>query len=93
MAATTRCRSSRAASLFNEQFDTSTASDTVPTGGPLVEGVEEGRIKGIVVGIFKFPPPEAPVGADEGVEGVEDAVELDERVGDEFGRLGSYDSV
>ena len=93
MEATTRCRSSKAASRFNKQFDAPTASDTVPTGGPLVEGVEEGRIEGIVVGIFKIPPPEAPVGAVEGVEGVEDAVELDERVGDEFERLGSYDSV
>ena len=63
--------------------------DSVSTAGPLVEDVEEGRNEGIVVEIFEFPPPEAPVGVVVGVEGVEDAVNFEGRVGNEFERLGS----
>ena len=89
----TRCRSSKAAFFFDEHIDASTAADSVSTAGALAEDVEEGQDEGVVVEICKIPPPEAPVGVVVGVEGVEDAVEVDGRVGNEFERLGSEDTV
>ena len=84
MEATTRCKSSRDAVFFDEQFDGSTEADAVTTAGPLVEDVVEGRFEGIVVEFSRIPPPEAPGGVVEGVEGFDEAFEVDERVADEF---------
>ena len=87
--ATTRCRSSNAASFFNEHFDSSTDADAVSSADALVVEVEEVENEAVVVGISRIPPPEAPVGVVEDDEGVDDAEFVDERVGDEFERLGS----
>ena len=80
---TTRCRSSKAASFLDEHFDGSTASNPAEDADVLVEGDVEGVFEGIVVEKGRIPPPEASVGVDEGVEGCDEAVEVDEGVVDE----------
>ena len=89
MEATKRCKSSTAEFFFDAHFDGSTAADSRGDAAPTVEGVVGVRDEGIVVEKFENPPPEASVGVDEGVEGVEDAVFVDEGVVDAFFRLGS----
>ena len=83
MEETTRCRSSKAASLFDEHVDGATAADAVGDADALVGNVEEEVFEGVVVGKIGIPPPEASVGVVVGAEGVDEAVGVDEGVVDE----------
>ena len=49
MEATTRWRSFKAASFFDEQFDAPTDAESVTSADALVGDVEEGRDEGVVV--------------------------------------------
>ena len=93
MDATTRCRSSKAASFFDEHSDAPTEADSVEDADALVEDIVGSRNEGVVVEKFLHPPPEASVGVDEVVEGADDAFFVDESVGDEYERLGSSISI
>ena len=83
MDATTRWKSSRAASRFDEQFDAATAAVEAEVAEQLDEDGRVDRYEGVVVGISRLSSPEASVDAVDVVEGVDDAVCVDERVGSE----------
>ena len=78
MDAMTCWRSSRDAFRFDEHFDAPMGVDSAGGADSMVEDVEEGQFKAVVVENSGIPPPEAPVGV---VEDVEDADEVDEGVG------------
>ena len=83
MEATTRWRSSTEASFFDEQFDGSTAEDTVKDAASLGEEDVEGKFEAVVVEKTRLSSPEAAVGVVDVVEGADDAVIVDEGVGND----------
>ena len=83
MDATTRWTSSRAASRFDEQFDGATAEGVAEDAGALDWGDRVDRYEDVVVGKTRLLSPEASVDAVDVVEGVDDAVCVDERVGND----------
>ena len=81
MDATTRWKSSRAASRFDEQFDAATAAGKAEDADKLDEDGRVDRYEGVVVGISRLSSPEASVDAVDVVEGADDAVDVNEGVG------------